>query len=274
MDAGVDEFGAAIGSKNEQGWHLALHDAAWEDDINAAAVVKHAFRPPGRCVSFDLQPITIVAVAGRRDRGLLDCWGAGLHAPRRIGPGDRRHVGGFIGAQFQQIGAPVGVDDEIGGDVGPGRLNEDVDASSAPIAAFGVADDPARGVPGGNRSRAGKLLAGFQCDVGDLTGRGIDLVKCAFAVREDLDRVVVSLATGLDAGRQTVKADLVRARSRCLKVGTEPPFARAASAGAANLRTCGAALSAMQQLTLELSFTRGILSPTGLNICCDCTTVW
>ena len=46
-------------------------------------------------------------------------------------------------------------------------------------AALGVADDPAHGVAGGNRTGADELLAGLQGDVGDLTGRGVDLIERA-----------------------------------------------------------------------------------------------
>ena len=57
--------------------------------------------------------------------------------------------------QFQQIRPPVRVDDKIGGDVRPGRFDKDMHAGGAPVAAFSVPDDPARGVAGCNRPRAG-----------------------------------------------------------------------------------------------------------------------
>ncbi len=44
--AGVHEFCAAIRPKNKEGRHFALHDTAWEDDIDAAAVVEDAVRSP------------------------------------------------------------------------------------------------------------------------------------------------------------------------------------------------------------------------------------
>jgi hypothetical protein len=48
------------------------------------------------------------------------------------------------------IGPPIGVDDEIGGDVRSRRLDEDVHSLRGPGAAFGVADDPPNGIAGGN----------------------------------------------------------------------------------------------------------------------------
>jgi len=55
----------------------------------------------------------------------------------------------------------------------------------APRSALGVADHPSDRVAGGDRTRADKLLSGFERDVGDLAGRGIDLVERA--VREGVD---------------------------------------------------------------------------------------
>ena len=69
------------------------------------------------------------------------------------------------------IGAAIGVDDEIGDKVWPGRLDQDVDTLGRARAAFGVADDPAHGIAGGNGTGADKLLTRFEGDIGDLAGR-------------------------------------------------------------------------------------------------------
>ena len=81
--------------------------------------------------------------------------------------------------QFDVIGAPVGIDDEVGGDVGARGLDEDMDALGAARPAGGVADDPARGVAGRDRARTGQAFAGLECDIRDLPGCGIDLVERA-----------------------------------------------------------------------------------------------
>ena len=57
------------------------------------------------------------------------------------------------------IGAAVRVDDQIGDEIGAGRLDLDVDAFGLPGPAFGVSDDPAHGVAGGHGSRPDELLA-------------------------------------------------------------------------------------------------------------------
>ena len=74
---------------------------------------------------------------------------------------------------------------DAAGDAGPG---------------FGVADDPAGGVAGRDRACAGQALAGFERDVRDLAGSGIDLIQRAFAPRIDLNGVEVALAARLNAG--------------------------------------------------------------------------
>jgi hypothetical protein len=43
--------------------------------------------------------------------------------------------------------------------------------------ALGIADDPAHRVARGNRSGADELFPRFQRDIGDFTGRSIDLVE-------------------------------------------------------------------------------------------------
>jgi hypothetical protein len=78
--------------------------------------------------------------------------------------------------QLEMVGAAVGVDDEVGREVGLRRLQQDVDAGRGPDRARGLADDPAHRVAGRDRAGARELLAGFKRDVGDLPGGGIDLV--------------------------------------------------------------------------------------------------
>ena len=77
------------------------------------------------------------------------------------------------------IGAPVGVDDEIGDEIRPGRLDQYVHLFGRSGSALGVANHPSHGVAGGDWPRADKLLSGFKRDVGDLARRGIDLVERA-----------------------------------------------------------------------------------------------
>ena len=79
------------------------------------------------------------------------------------------------------IGPPIGVDDEIGDEIGPRWLDQDVDLFGGAGSALGVADDPAHGIAGGDGARAGELLAGLKRDVGDLARRGIDLIERATA---------------------------------------------------------------------------------------------
>src|ERR1700730_16611982 len=94
---------------------------------------------------------------------------------------------GLLGrAQLKVIGAAVAIDDEIGHNIGPGRLDEDVNPLCRPCPALGVTDDPAHGVANGYWTRACELLAVLKCDVGDLAGRGIELIeRVAAAGRPD-----------------------------------------------------------------------------------------
>src|SRR3546814_13065531 len=61
--------------------------------------------------------------------------------------------------QFQMIGAPVGIDDQIRGNVRPGGLREDMYARRRTSPAHRVADDPAHGVTGRDRPGAYNLFA-------------------------------------------------------------------------------------------------------------------
>src|SRR3546814_894773 len=78
------------------------------------------------------------------------------------------------------VSAPVGIDDEIGGKVAARRLDQDVDLGCISGSAGRIADDPAHGVARRDWSRAAQLLARLKRDVGDLAGRSIDLIECAF----------------------------------------------------------------------------------------------
>ena len=62
-----------------------------------------------------------------------------------------------------------------------------------------VADDPAHGVAGGDRSRTDELLSGFERDVGDLAGRRVDLIEGTVGVGIDLDGVDIAGAGRLHA---------------------------------------------------------------------------
>ena len=59
------------------------------------------------------------------------------------------------------LGAQIGVDDEVGHQVRPRGLDQDVNLPGRAGAAFGIADDPAHGVPGGDGTSPHELLAGL-----------------------------------------------------------------------------------------------------------------
>lgn len=99
-----------------------------------------------------------------------------------IGPGDGGHIGLFARSQLHVIGAPVGVDDQIGHDVGPSRLDEDMDALFTAGPAGGVAKHPAHCIASGDRSRACQSFSRLQRDLGDMAWRGIDLIEGAGTV--------------------------------------------------------------------------------------------
>src|SRR3546814_3692632 len=87
------------------------------------------------------------------------------------------------------IGAPVGVDDEVGGEVGPCRLDQDMHPAAFPCPADRITDDPAHGVTSGDRPWADELLAFLKGDVRHLTRGGIDLIESAFGPGMELDGV-------------------------------------------------------------------------------------
>jgi hypothetical protein len=145
-------------------------------DEDLAPVVEGAQRPPRRAVALDrIAEIDVRIDRCRRDRLRQLRFGV-LAAQRdelvlRILPGDRGHIGRGRRAQLHVIGAPVGVDDEVGHEVGRVGFTRMWICAMSPAAALGIADDPAHGVAGGDRAGADELLAGLQGDVGDLPGR-------------------------------------------------------------------------------------------------------
>ena len=86
-----------------------------------------------------------------------------------------------------------------------------MDAARRARPAHRIADHPAHGVAGRDRPRTDKLLAFLQCDVGDLSGGGVDLEQRAIGPGIFLDGVEEGRALGLDARRVVRAADL-RAR--------------------------------------------------------------
>lgn len=169
-----------------------------EDEIDTPSIVEDGDQPPGWGIA--LQAIAIVPLALGRDRRTANCRGAGRGSHLWIGPCNAGHPSLLVGVQLDVIGAPVGVDDEIGGDVGAGGFHEDMDALGATRAAGGVADDPARGVARRDRAGAGQAFARFERNIRDLPGCSIDLVERAFAPRKNLHGVVIALLAGFDPG--------------------------------------------------------------------------
>jgi hypothetical protein len=98
------------------------------------------------------------------------------------------------------IGAPVGVDDQIGGQVKPCRFDEDMHPRRRSATANGIADDPADGVTRRDRPRPDELFPFLQGDVRNLAGRGIDLIQRAIGPRILLDGVEEAVAYWLHAG--------------------------------------------------------------------------
>ena len=88
-----------------------------------AAVVEGAQRTPGRRVAFDLvaevERVDVDAGGDRRvpASAAAFCRRKAMSWSCAIGPGDRRHIGLLGGAELEMVGAPVGVDDEIGDEV-------------------------------------------------------------------------------------------------------------------------------------------------------------
>jgi hypothetical protein len=105
------------------------------------------------------------------------------------------------------IGAAVGVDDEIGDDVRPGRFDKDVNLLGVGRPALGVADDPPHRVAGCNGTGADQLLALLEGDVGHLSGRGIDLVEGSLGERKHLHGIDVAAPARLNPGGGVCEID-------------------------------------------------------------------
>ena len=92
-------------------------------DIDLRTVVERGDRAPGRIVAFNrvTEPQSRDIHAGHNGRrSIRACI---LPAQRnqlvlRILPGNRGHVGLFRGTKLQEIGAPIGIDHEIGDELG------------------------------------------------------------------------------------------------------------------------------------------------------------
>ena len=148
--------------------------------------------------------------------------------------------------QLEVIGPAIGVDDEIGDEIGARRLDQNVDALRRAGAALGVADDPAHRVAGGDGAGADELLARLERDVGDLARRGIDLIERAIGEGIDLDGVEIARPRRLNARRAI---GLIDARVRIGGFGRRLRVARkrlelarqrqAASAARRSARACG-----------------------------------
>ena len=117
--------------------------------------------------------------------------------------------------KLEMIRSAVGVDDEVGDQIRPCRLEQDMDALCRAGAALRVADDPAHRVAGGDGSGTDEALSGFERDVGDFAGRRVDLIEGAVGTRIDLDGVDVA-----DAGRLHARCaiSLVNAHMRIHRV--------------------------------------------------------
>jgi hypothetical protein len=153
----VDELATAFGPDHPERGHLATPNAGRELNEHLSPVIEGSERPPRRRIALD--PVTEIEVidvdAGRDWRGRL---GYGVLVSERnqlilrIGPGDGGHIGLLVRSELEMVGAPIGVNDEIAEEVWPCRFDQDMGPLLGPGAAFGVADDPAHRVAGGDRS--------------------------------------------------------------------------------------------------------------------------
>ena len=136
-DAVVHEFGGiALRADDEQRRHLALADAARELDEDLPAVVIGAQGPPRRAVAFDrIAEIDVGEINaggdGHRSLGLCVLAAQRDELVLRILPGHGRPCRLLGRAQLNMVGAPVGVDDEIGHQVRADRLDEDMDLAAS-----------------------------------------------------------------------------------------------------------------------------------------------
>ena len=123
------------------------------------------------------------------------------------------------------IGAPVGVDDEVGDEVRPRRLDQDMDALGGPVP-LSVSPMIQRTVsPAATGPEPTSCSPGFERDVGDLAGRGIDLIERAVGEGIDLDRVDVAGAGRLHARRAVRLLDAHARIGGFRRRGPRPPAA-------------------------------------------------
>ena len=215
LDAIVHELGAAFCADYPERGHLSLADAGRELDEHLPPVIEGAQWPPCRIVALDpiakVQRVDVDAGGDRRRRigdGVLLAQGNELVLG--VEPRHGGHVGLIVGAQLQMVGPAVCVDDEIGDEIRASRLDQDMYTLGRSCPAIGIADDPAHGVAGGDGSGTDELLAGFERDVGDLAGCGVELIERAFGERINLDGVDVAGAGRFHACRSV---GLLNARS-------------------------------------------------------------
>lgn len=105
------------------------------------------------------------------------------------------------------VGPPIGVDDQIGGQPGPGRLDQNVDALGGPCAAYGVADNPADRIACGDRAGTDELFSVLKRDVGNLTRGCVKLVECTLAPGILLDGIEEPVAHRLHSRGRVRPAD-------------------------------------------------------------------
>ncbi|MNX89462.1 hypothetical protein D3C86_1214770 [compost metagenome] len=92
------------------------------------------------------------------------------------------------------VGPSVGIDDEIGLQVAPRGLYEDVDPTRFPRATLCLTDDPAHRVAGRHWPLTGKGFARLEGDVGDVSRRAVDLEEGADFIGIDLGGVQIVFA--------------------------------------------------------------------------------
>src|SRR5690606_31371967 len=202
-----------------------------------------------------------------------------------IGPRYRGHMGRGRSAQFEMIGSPVGVDDEIGGDTGPGRLEKNMNAALVACSTYRIADNPACCVARRDRSGAGQGLALLQDDIGDPAGRRIDLEQGAIGPDILLDCIAEIRALWLDPrrviglfkGLRRSGGRILRRDRRALNCGAQCALSRRAG-GEQEHDAPGQAdrlvhwLSSFDQLRASMKMPSGLLrSPSGVRGVCTLT---
>ena len=147
---------------------------------------------------------------GCQEEGTFD-----VHSVFGVEPGDRRHIRLFARAEFDQVGSSIGVDDQVGLDGRPCRLDHDMDAPGIAVSAFGITDDPTHSVAGGQWSGTDQLFARLKRDIRDLPWRSIDLVERTGAIGKHLDGVEIPGAPRLNARNVVCNLDAI-GRGPCL----------------------------------------------------------